>query len=46
MTDDERADFDRFDEEADLILKKTNPDMYERYMKVEAEREQIQRNGQ
>lgn len=46
MSDDERAEFDRFDEEADLILKQTNPELYERYMSAKAEREQTQRNGQ
>lgn len=46
MSDDERAEFDRFDEEADLILKQTNPELYERYMAAKEEREQTQRNGQ
>lgn len=32
FTQDERAKFDKFDEEADEILKATNPEMYAKYM--------------
>lgn len=40
MTDEERASFDQFDAEADLILKKTNPEFYERFMAAKAQQEQ------
>jgi len=40
MSDEERASFDQFDAEADLILKKTNPEFYERFMAAKAQQEQ------
>jgi hypothetical protein len=41
MNDKEREEFDQFDRDADEILKKTNPELYARYMEAKLKKDGI-----
>jgi hypothetical protein len=41
MNDKEREEFDKFDRDADEILKKTNPELYARYMEAKLKKDGI-----